>query len=811
METGARLRSRRLVLLAALMGTMLVVVLTAASALASGGGGSANTQSHKVTFCHAAGLAGTTHFITLRTSRNGAAHHLDPDTGTPRAGHEQDYLGACRTQSPPPPPPGTNTGFLQICKEADGSSVTGNFDFTVAGRTVSVPVGACSLAIELPAGAARVTELPRQGFTLTGISAFPVTRLLEVDEATSSARVQIVAGDISTQTIVTFRNRAGPVPIELGILKICKAAGTGVTLGTRFQFTANGDPVTVRAGYCALAGAFPVGTDVTVAETVPAGMEVTNIEVAPTSRLRGTPNLQNANVTANVGTGVTEVTFTNRVTPTPPPQTGFLQVCKEADGSGVTGNFEFTVAGTAYSVPVGACTTAIQLPVGTAIVTETSRTGFEISGIGTIPTNRLVSANPLAGTATVTIVGGDISTQTIVIFRNRALPPPTAALTLCKVAGAGVLPGTMFAFTVAGHAVNVPAGGCVNAGVFTVGTNVLVDEAIPSGHEVTAISVNPPERIVGTANRATGTVTATVGTGGTTVTFTNARLLPIPPETGILKVCKLAGAGVATGTVFNFTVAGQPLTVAAGSCEQAGSFPVGTHVTVDEAIPSGHQVTQIQVAPATRLVGTPNLTTGTVTAAVGTGVTEVTFTNQRLQPLPGDGQVPICIPVVIGTTTIQVTIRDTGSGIQSIRVDRPPTSNVAVNIPQFTPGTTGTIVVTATRLSRSLPARLQLTVTDRAGNVIVCDPILTTLRVGKAQTFRALPQAEHLIKVKNGRPGIRSLLVVVNGKRFRIAAIRPGTTRRLSVLRAMRPGNRNTITVRATGPRGGTATVLVSD
>lgn len=50
----------------------------------------------KVTICHAAGLAGTTHYVTLTLSVNGAAAHFR-NNGTPQAGHELDYMGACRT------------------------------------------------------------------------------------------------------------------------------------------------------------------------------------------------------------------------------------------------------------------------------------------------------------------------------------------------------------------------------------------------------------------------------------------------------------------------------------------------------------------------------------------------------------------------------------------------------------------------------------------------------------------------------------------------------------------------------------------
>jgi hypothetical protein len=70
----------------------------------------------KVTICHAAGLAsGPANWITLTLPWNavyGQAGHFN-ENGTPQAGHEQDYLGACLTEeptptqeAPPPPPPG---------------------------------------------------------------------------------------------------------------------------------------------------------------------------------------------------------------------------------------------------------------------------------------------------------------------------------------------------------------------------------------------------------------------------------------------------------------------------------------------------------------------------------------------------------------------------------------------------------------------------------------------------------------------------------------------------------------------------------
>ena len=67
-------------------------------------------KSDKVTICHAAGREGTTHYVTLTISENavygrkGNAGHFE-ENGTPRAGHEQDYFGPCKTDNSSSPTP----------------------------------------------------------------------------------------------------------------------------------------------------------------------------------------------------------------------------------------------------------------------------------------------------------------------------------------------------------------------------------------------------------------------------------------------------------------------------------------------------------------------------------------------------------------------------------------------------------------------------------------------------------------------------------------------------------------------------------
>lgn len=90
---------------AVIMGLVLIVTGTASSSVSA-------SESDKVTICHAAGQDDTTHYITLTISEeavyghNGEAGHFE-ENGTPKAGHEQDYFGACQTPDTTQPVPNT--------------------------------------------------------------------------------------------------------------------------------------------------------------------------------------------------------------------------------------------------------------------------------------------------------------------------------------------------------------------------------------------------------------------------------------------------------------------------------------------------------------------------------------------------------------------------------------------------------------------------------------------------------------------------------------------------------------------------------
>ena len=185
-------------------------------------------------------------------------------------------------------------------------------------------------------------------------------------------------------------------------------------------------------------------------------------------------------------------------------------------------------------------------------------------------------------------------------------------------------------------------------------------------------------------------------------------------------------------------------------------------------------------------------------------------------PPPTDTTPPICDLIRVDPgppTRLYVRTQDSGSGLASIVVTEQ--TNATVTWPPFTPGTTNQVTVTGTKINQNRTARVALRVTDVAGNVTLCDPILAKLRIGQAskttQTYAGLPRAESKVRVTNLRPGVKSVALVVNGKQFRTIRLAPGARQLINVARAMRPGNRNRITVIARGARGASVSVVISD
>ena len=326
---------------------------------------------------------------------------------------------------------------------------------------------------------------------------------------------------------------------ELGQLKVCKVAGVGVTEGQLFTIKVGNNSLSVPAGpgeggYCVLAGQYPVDTQVTIQEVIPAGYYVSRIEVKPDRAV--SKDVAQGTAIIQVGSGVTEIIFTNRaigsptptheptplVTATPKPTKtptttpdcspnctptstpvprGRLQICKEADGAGVSGYFSFRFAGRSVSIPAGACSGLIGVDAGTLTITEEAQAGYAVTDVYTIPGDRLRSEDLNARSVTVTIVEGNAATQTIAVFRNRAVAPSAT-------------------FT--------PSHTPTNTSTATTGTGTAASTATLTSTPVTHTPTNTPTGVTNTpTNTPTGTLTTPTNTPTNTPTLTPTSCQPM--------------------------------------------------------------------------------------------------------------------------------------------------------------------------------------------------------------------------------------------------------------------------------------------
>jgi len=222
----------------------------------------------------------------------------------------------------------------------------------------------------------------------------------------------------------------------------------------------------------------------------------------------------------------------------------------------------------------------------------------------------------------------------------------------------------------------------------------------------------------------------------------------------ILKVCKIAGAGVAVGTPFTFgvTLANPvsggifppftiPVTVNAGPAGPqngycvivptvngsmsllGGAFNQGSTVTITERAAPGTVVSDISSTTSTLPPFVPGARTTTLSGANGivAGVTQVTFINTETPQIctpfttvsEGDlfpGGI-VSFGVSSGAGSVTVDHVNAGTGLQSLTMVGAPV-NAVVNIPAFTPGTLAPVTPTFTPINPALAVDFTL----RAGS-----------------------------------------------------------------------------------------------
>jgi hypothetical protein len=112
-----------------------------------------------------------------------------------------------------------DTGYVEICKMSCLTDpVTGYFTFTATNSgfssgPLSIPVNACSGPVQIPNGTVTIHETQQLGTQVTGISAYdydylgnPTNALLSYNLPFATGNVNVVSGDISTETVAGFTN-----------------------------------------------------------------------------------------------------------------------------------------------------------------------------------------------------------------------------------------------------------------------------------------------------------------------------------------------------------------------------------------------------------------------------------------------------------------------------------------------------------------------------------------------------------------------------------------------------------------------------
>jgi hypothetical protein len=322
---------------------------------------------------------------------------------------------------------------------------------------------------------------------------------------------------------------------------------------------------------------------------------------------------------------------------------GTLEICKSGSHGMAGRTFQFSVNGAApTSIAGGACSGPLSVASGNVTVTEAPTNDTKVAGIRS---NHLISQNLATGTAVVVVAGASTpATETVVTFFNGNLP--VLGLKVCKAAdpSSGTLVGNLFSFTENGGPAFSVATGTVAAPIcgpltkYAKGTNVDIAELPTTMTHVSAITVSDGRG--SNVDLEQGTVTAKVGAGVTTVTFTNA-INPIP-QFGYVTICKDAAGPFVQGD-FGFTITAPNFqlrqTVLVGQCTATIQVPAGP-VDIAESASAHYAVSSITGDPADRLVA-KNKVNGTATVDVPVGdsstATQVHFTNRALT-----GEVKVC-------------------------------------------------------------------------------------------------------------------------------------------------------------------------
>ena len=417
------------------------------------------------------------------------------------------------------PIPVTTTQTIQgeIYNCANGAATT----TLVAGGTVAVTSAGLSHANPLPAtkvdaGTYTVTATAPTGQAFVACGGSGVTGVGSESASQSTTVPSSGAGDAKFYVAAIPANTQ---TIQAEIYN-CANGSPSATLASGGSIAVVGGP---SSGNPLAATQIKAGT-YTVNATAPAGEQfiacgrtgVTGVGTGSASR--------SATVPAN---GAANATF--YVQPIPVVAYGYIKIC-QSSANFVTGSFTFTVGGIKHTIQAGTCTASLKVKAGTQTVQQTPPAGLGLVKGSSSPSLRLIGVSSSLHTITVHVIEGTSATHTTVTFVDKHL---TGKLRICAVGGTGVSRTATFGYTISAISgstatvsgtLRVPAGACRTLTTnFRQAQLISVQQSIPRGYKVSSIHVGPAGRLVNTPNLGAGKAWLMIGSGVTTVTFTDRK------------------------------------------------------------------------------------------------------------------------------------------------------------------------------------------------------------------------------------------------------------------------------------------------
>ncbi|MHB8499315.1 MAG: ice-binding family protein [Candidatus Acidiferrales bacterium] len=292
-------------------------------------------------------------------------------------------------------------------------------------------------------------------------------------------------------------------------------------------------------------------------------------------------------------------------------------------------------------------------------------------------------------------------------------------------------------------------------------------------------------------------------------------------------------------------------------------------ITGPDAGMSGTAITDA-TGTATFKITAPSLTSSAGDSVVATVNGGTVISNTTFATCSGSTSGSFCSTAPSPTVTLMsvttgppkqvvLSVQSTG-GLSSVVVDTPPTTNATVAILPFDSGSTQALGVTATKIDQSASAVVELTVVDLCGHTTVFDPVFATITIpaadprsnfnhvskfdsdnrevsrfnsmvrterrGSPQSeapgvaefdfdhwvavrFDGIVRTEGIVFLQNGTPGVESLVITVNGTRFRTKLL-DGMTKKIDISSALFQGT-NRVTIAAFGDEGSSVDLSISD